>query len=127
MANSGGWYVFLFLFILGVTCQSINQTGLWTVYFAEPNAAYSIQSSDVQHLQDNAVNNSPLSIFVIYTWIVAFLTVIGSGIIAVFSVGLLFYGMGWPVGVVGAATLTLIQAPITLIELFWLFELWTGR
>jgi hypothetical protein len=125
MANSGGWYVFLFLFLLGVTCQSVNQLGIWNV--AEPNAAYSIQSSDVQHLQDNAVNNSPLSIFVIYTWIVAFLTVIGSGIIAVFSIGLLFYGMGWPVGIIGAALLTLIQAPATLIELFWLFELWTGR
>lgn len=125
MANSGGWYIFLFLFTLGVVCQSVNQFGIWNV--AEPNTAYSIQSSDIQHLQDNAVNNSPLNIFVIYTWIVAFLTVIGSGIIAVFSVGLLFYGMGWPVGIIGAALLTLIQAPATLIELFWLFELWTGR
>jgi hypothetical protein len=125
MGNSGGWYVFLFLFILGVTCQSVNQLAIWKV--SEPNAAYSVQSSDVQNLQNTAVNNSPVGIFVIYVWIVAFLTVIGSGILACFSIGLLFYGMGWPTGVVGAALLQLIQLPANLVMLFWLFELWTGR
>ena len=125
MANSGGYYTFLFLFILGVVCGSINQIGIWKV--SEPNTAYNIQMTDVQHLQDNNVNNSPLTIFVIYAWIVAFCTVIGSGIVAVFSLGLLFYGMGWPVGPVGAAILTMLQAPATVQALFWLFELWTGR
>jgi hypothetical protein len=127
MAGSGGWYVFLFLFILGITCQTVNQVGIWNHYYSEPNAAYTVQSGDVQNLQNTAVNNSPVGIFVIYVWIVAFLTVIGSGILAVFSIGLLFYGMGWPVGIVGAAVLQLIQLPANIIMLFWLFELWTGR
>jgi uncharacterized membrane protein len=125
MANSGGYYTFLFLFILGVVCGSINQIGIWNV--AEPATGYSVSNDQIANLQNTAVNNSPIGIFVIYVWIVAFLTVIGSGILAVFSVGLLFYGMGWPVGPVGAALLTMIQAPATLQALFWLFELWTGR
>lgn len=127
MANSGGWYVFLFLFILGVTCQSVNQLGLWNHYISEPNPQFSVTNDQVANLQNTSVNNSPVGIFVIYTWIVAFMTVIGSGILAVFSIGLLFYGMGWPIGFVGVALLQLIQAPATLVMLFWLFELWTGR
>ena len=126
MSQSVGWQVFLFLFILGVSCQSINQMGIWNV--AEPNMQYSgISQEQINQTQNSAVNNSPVNIFVVYTWIVTFMTIIGSGILAVFSVGTLFYGMGWPVGVVGAAVLQLIQLPANIVVFFWLFELWTGR
>ena len=126
MSQSGGWQVFLFLFILGVACQSINQMGIWNV--AEPNMQYSgISQDQINQTQNSAVNNSPVNIFVVYTWIVTFMTIIGSGILAVFSVGTLFYGMGWPVGVVGAAVIQLIQLPANIVVFFWLFELWTGR
>ncbi len=126
MSQSGGWQVFLFLFILGVSCQSINQMGIWNV--AEPNMQYSgISQEQINQTQNSAVNNSPVNIFVVYTWIVTFMTIIGSGILAVFSVGTLFYGMGWPVGIVGAAVIQLIQLPANIVVFFWLFELWTGR
>ena len=126
MSQSGGWQVFLFLFILGVSCQSINQMGIWNV--AEPNMQYSgISQEQINQTQNSAVNNSPVNIFVVYTWIVTFMTIIGSGVLAVFSVGTLFYGMGWPVGIVGAAVIQLIQLPANVVVFFWLFELWTGR
>jgi hypothetical protein len=125
MANSGGWYIFLFLFILGVTAQSFNQMGIFSV--SQPVNAYSVSTDQLMQLQNNSVNNSPLSIFVIYSWVIAFMTIIGAGILSVISFGSLMYLMGWPVGIVGAACIQLIQLPATMIMLFWLFELWTGR
>ena len=126
MSQSGGWYVFLFLFILGISCQSINQLGIWNVN--EPNMGYTgVTSEQISDAQNSAVNNSPVNIFVVYTWIVTFMTIIGSGVLAVFSVGALFYGMGWPVGMAGAAIIQLIQLPANIVVFFWLFELWTGR
>ena len=125
MANSGGWYIFLGLFIIGVVCSGMNTIGIWNVN--TPNSQFSWSESQNKQLNDANINNSPIGIFVIYTWIVNFLTIIGSGILAVFSLALLFHGLGWPVGLVGDAVLTMLQLPANIIVLFWLFELWTGR
>lgn len=121
---SAGWQVFLFLFILGMTAQTFNTFGIWSPQY--PNAGFTIDSSTVTSAQGSA-QDAPIGIFVIYQWVVTFAVIIGSGITAVFSLGILFYGMGWPVGVLGAALLTLIQVPATLISLTWVYELWTGR
>ena len=123
--NSGGWYIFLFLFILGCCCQGVNQLGIWNV--SEPNASYNLSTTQVNQVQQSASQNSPLTIFVIYNWIITFVTIIGSGVLAVLSLGLLFYGMGWPVGIVGVAVLQMIQLPANLVIFMWLFELWTGH
>ena len=122
--NSGGWYTFLFLFILGMTCQTVNTLGFWNVH--EPNSQYSVSLNQVTTFSNKATS-SPLSIFVIYSWIIDFMTIVGSGLLGVLSIGVLFYAMGWPVGTVGAALLTLIQAPATLQALFWVYELLTGH
>lgn len=125
MANSGGWYIFLFLFILGVTCQGMSTMGITNHIF--PDTQYvGATSSDLESLQSGALE-SPLLIFVIYSWVIEFMKIIGAGILAVISVAALFHGMGWPTGVVGDAVLTMIQLPANIIVLFWLFELWTGR
>lgn len=121
---SGGWQIFLFLFILGVVLQSINTMGIWSPRY--PNAQYTMEISDISEVEAGA-EASPITIFVVYAWIVAFVTVIVSGLVAVISLNLLFYGMGWPVDIVTAACLQIIQTPATLIAFAWVFELWTGR
>jgi hypothetical protein len=121
---SGGWYLFLFLFILGVTAQGFNQLGLWDVKYAD--SGYQVTTETIQNAQESAVN-SPIGIFVIYAWVISFLTIFFSGILAVLSVSALFYSMGWPIGIVGAAVLQMIQLPANLIMFAWIFELWTGR
>ena len=121
---SSGWYLFLFLFILGVTAQGFNQFGIWQVKY--PESQFSV-TNDMITSTETGVQSSNISIFVIYQWVVTFLTIIGSGVLAVISLGLLFYGMGWPIGIIGAAVLQLIQLPANLIIFVWLFELWTQR
>ena len=122
---SGGWQVFLALFIIGVVCQGINQIGVWQVQSYTPG--YNVTLEQVNDLSNNAVNNNPMSIFVVYQWVIAFITVIVSGIVAVFSLAALFYWIGWPVNIVTGALIQMLQMPATLIALMWVFELLTGR
>jgi hypothetical protein len=124
---SGGWLVFLFLFILGVVCGAYSQLGIWQNHY--PQTGYTVSMDTVNGTESASVPNGPsaLSIFVIYSWVVAFVTVIFSGIVAVFSLSLLFYGLGFPINAATAAILQMIQVPATLIALMWLYELWTGR
>ena len=121
---SGGWYIFLFLFVLGVTTSGFNQLGLFDVHYAE--SGYSVTADTITSAQ-SAATNSTLTIVVTYAWVISFLTIIGSGILACLSVAALFHSMGWPVGVVGDVVLTIVQLPANLIMFMWLFELWTGR
>jgi hypothetical protein len=121
---SGGWYLFLFLFILGVVTQGFNQMGIWDVKYA--SSGYQV-TADTLNATEQGAANSDLGIFVIYTWIYTFVVVFFSGILAVLSVAALFHSMGWPIGIVGDAILTMIQLPANLIMFAWIFELWTGR
>ena len=121
---SGGWYLFLGLFILGVVTQGFNQMGLWDVHYA--SSGYQV-TSDVINSTEQGATHSDLGIFVIYTWVYTFVVVFFSGILAVLSVSVLFLSMGWPIGLVGAAIMQIIQLPANLVIFAWLFELWTGR
>ena len=122
---SGGWQVFLFLFIVGVVCGAFNQMNLWQYHAPQTN--YNVTMDNLNAAEEATTQGSPLSIFVVYQWVAAFVTVIFSGIVAVFSIGALLYGLGFPTGIIGAALITMIQAPATLIAFMWLYELWTGR
>jgi hypothetical protein len=122
--NSGGWQIFLALFIIGACAQFINQVGIWNV--SEANQQFALNGTEITTYTSQSAN-STLSIFVIYQWIVTFVQIIASGLVAELSLGVLFYAMGWPVGVLGAALLTLIQAPATLVSLYWVFEVLTGH
>lgn len=122
---SAGYLIFLFLFILGVVCGSVNEMGLFQQQHM-PETQFSITNEQVAQISDDAMN-SELNIFVVYTWLVSFVKVIVSGIVATISLSLLFYGMGWPINIVTAACLQMIQLPATLIMFFWVFELITGR
>lgn len=121
---SGGWQIFLFLFILGVTAQTFNTFDIWTPKY--PDAGYTVSTTVISDAADSSSKSAP-TIFVIYQWTITFVTIFVSGLVAVISLSLLFYAMGWPVGVVGGALLTLIQAPATMVALAWVFELFTGR
>lgn len=121
---SGGWQLFLFLFILGIVLQGFNQIGLWSPKY--PDAGYTMETSTIEDVQAGAKAASP-TIFVIYAWVISFVTIIGSGVVAVLSLGILFWGMGWPMDATSVALLQLIQLPANLIIFAWLFELWTGR
>jgi hypothetical protein len=121
---SAGWPVFLFLFILGISAQTFNTFGIWDVHY--PDAGYTVDTSQVG-TSVSAEGSQVPSIFVIYTWTMDFVKIIGSGLVAVISLSFLFYAMGWPIGIVGAALLQLIQIPATLVALMWVFELFTGR
>lgn len=121
---SAGWPVFLFLFILGITAQTFTTFGIWDVNY--PNAGYTVDTSQVGTSVTAESTQTP-SIIILYTWTMDFLKIIGSGLVAVISLSLLFYAMGWPIGIVGGALLQLIQIPATLVALMWVFELFTGR
>lgn len=121
---SGGWYIFLFLFILGVVMQGVTTFNIWAPKY--PNAQFTMDQSTIVSTQE-AVSDSPMGIFVIYVWVMTFIKIIGSGILAVISVGLLLYGLGWPIGLIGAALIQIIQLPANLVIFMWLFELITGR
>jgi hypothetical protein len=121
---SGGWLLFLFLFILGITAQTFNQFEIWDQKY--PESGFTMDQSVITSSQKSATE-SPMLIFVIYEWTKTFVTIIGSGILAVLSLGGLFYALGWPVNFITIALLQLIQLPANLIIFSWLFELWTGR
>lgn len=121
---SAGWPIFLFLFILGVTAQTFTMFGIWDVKY--PNAGYTVDTGQISSAAQNA-KDSPITLFVIYTWTIQFITIICSGLLAVISLSLLFYALGWPIGIIGGALLQLIQIPATLVSLMWVFELITGR
>jgi len=121
---SGGWILFLFLFILGISAQAVNTFGIWSPQY--PDAGYTM-SSDVVVSTGQAATQDPITIFVIYAWVMRFVTIFLSGIFAVISLGGLFYGMGWPIGILGAALLQLIQLPANMVIFAWVYELVTGR
>lgn len=123
---SGGWQLFLFLFILGVVAGTFNQFGVAAWGDEKPEMDYTITEGTITSVQESATS-SPITIFVIYMWVVAFVTIIFDGILAVLSLGTLFYALGWPVGLLEAALLQILQLPANLIIFAWLFELWTGR
>lgn len=123
---SGGWQLFLFLFILGVVAGTFNQFGVAAWGDKKPTMDYTITEGTITSVQESA-QTSPITIFVIYMWVVTFVTIIFDGILAVLSLGTLFYALGWPVGLLEAALLQIIQLPANLIIFAWLFELWTGR
>lgn len=121
---STGWYLFLFLFIFGVTAQSVNVLGIWDTNYTD--ARYTISTdaiqSSVQEIQD-----TPVTVFAPYVWVVNFITILASGIVAAVSLPALFYMIGWPQSLLVNAIIQIIQAPSTLVFFVWIFEIVTGR
>lgn len=122
---NAGYQIFMALFTIGVVCAGINQIGLWPTHKL-PSQSFDVTTTQVYGLHDKS-RTAEFNFFTMWDLIIAFMTVIGSGFLAVFSLAALFYGLGWPIGVTGAAILQMLQTPATLVMMFFFYEQWTGR
>jgi len=124
---NGFYDMLLFLFIFGIFAGTINGLGVFDHKI--PDAGYTIDDTSVTELQ-SAGTSQTTNDFSVWSLIQIFMTALGSGIVALFAVGVLIYGL--LVGIGADATFALavsggVQAIVTFITLFGLYELWTGR
>lgn len=124
---NGFYDLLLFLFIFGIAAGVVNEAGFGTTQV--PSPGITISEDAVTGVQEGAANQTS-SDFSVWEVILSFMRVIGSGVAAMFLAGLVFGGMLASLGMdsalatmIGAA----IQAPITFVTLFGLYEWWTGR
>jgi hypothetical protein len=124
---NGLYDLLLFLFIFGICAGLINGLGVFSQKL--PDAGYKIDETSVTELQSAGTSQST-SDFSVWNLIQIFMTALGSGIVALFAVGVLIYGLLLGVGADPAFSLAVsgaIQAVVTFVTLFGLYELWTGR
>jgi hypothetical protein len=118
----------MFLFIFGAVSQGVNEMGVFNAAMPVPNGTQ-VQYSNVKDLNTGAINTdlNPWNTVMIF---LSFIKVIGAGVIAIFFVAPFIYNMFVLVGVDGtwaAIVATMLQAPLTMVLLFGLYEWWTGR
>jgi energy-converting hydrogenase Eha subunit B len=124
---NGFYDLFLFLFCLGLVTGAINELGIFSVKV--PTSGMNINSATVTDLQSGALSQAPNE-FNAWQVIQSFMRVVGTGIAGVFLTGFLVWQFLIMCGadpgfasVIGA----LIQAMVTFVTLFGLYEWWTGR
>lgn len=124
---NGLYTILLFLFIFGAVTQGINEMGVFDV--AMPTNGAQMNTSTITNLQSGALGTdlNPWNTIMV---LVSFLKVIGAGVLAMFIVLPTIYTLFTMAGadptwamIIGG----MIQAPITFITLFGLYEWWTGR
>jgi hypothetical protein len=124
---NGLYDILLFLFILGAVSQGFNESGYFAVHV--PDAGATMDNATVREIHQNAVNQSTNE----FNWIEvikSFMRVIGSAILAMFTIIPMVAGIMTSVGVdFGTALVmaTMLQLPVTFVTLFGLYEFWTGR
>jgi hypothetical protein len=124
---NGLYDLLLFLFIFGICAGLVNGLGVFSQKVPDPG--YTISDTSVTELQ-SAGTSQTTSDFSIWNLIQIFMTALGSGIVALFAVGVLIYGIMQSIGVDPTFSLAVsgaVQAIVTFITLFGLYELWTGR
>jgi hypothetical protein len=125
---NGLYDLLLFLFVFGVFAGVMNGLNAFPDNKI-PDAGYKVDDSSVTDLQ-SAGTSQTASDFSIWNMIQIFMTALGSGIVALFAVGVLIYGLMVGIGADPGFSLAIsggIQAIVTFITLFGLYELWTGR
>lgn len=124
---NGLYDILLFLFILGAATQGINELGAFG--HEMPDAGLQLQETNVRELNTAAQNQGSNE----FNWLEvfkSFMMVIGAGALAMVTVIPMIAGVMQSVGVeYGLAILMagILQAPITFVTLFGLYEWWTGR
>lgn len=124
---NGLYSILLFLFIFGAVTQGVNQMQLFDTQM--PTNGAQLDNATVRDLQSGA-ESTTLNPFNTIMIGIAFLKVIGAGVLAMFIVAPTIITIATMVGVDGtfaAIIATMLQAPLTFITLFGLFEWWTGR
>ena len=121
---SSGWYIFLFLLILGVVTGGIGELGIWDTHFT--NNQYSMSKSTIEGAVE-PVNSVQPTIIAPYQWMMSFFKIIGAGLLAVVSIAAVFWAFGFTSDPVTLFVLAVLQMPEYLIVFVWLFEVVTGR
>ena len=124
---NGLYQVLLFLFIFGVVTQGINELGVFD--YTLPTNGAQLNESAVQDIQSGTekMDMNPFNGILIA---LSFMKVIGAGVLAMFCVAPLIFSLFTMAGADGTWAMIiagLIQAPLTFITLFGLYEWWTGR
>ena len=125
---NGLYEMLLFLFILGAATQGINELGMFDMTIPETGVD-SIGEEQVQELHSGAVSTGSSDYSTIEI-VLAFMKVIGMGIVAMFTIVPMVVQWGTAIGCPMALVLIfggILQAPITYVTLFGLWEFWTGR
>lgn len=124
---NGLYSMLLFLFIFGIVIGGINEMGLNAV--AIPTSGVQLNETVITDLQSGAsgLDLNPLNTLMV---VIKFLKVMGAGILAMFFVFPIIYGFLTMAGADPAWALIvsgMIQAPLTFVTLWGLFEIWTAR
>jgi hypothetical protein len=123
-----GLYTFLlFLFVFGTVTAGINEMALFD--YTMPTNGAVLDEGVITDIQSGSEQTSlnPLNAMMI---IFSFMKVIGAGIVAMFFVVPTIYTIFTMVGADPTWAMIaagIIQAPLTFITLFGLFEWWSGR
>jgi len=123
----GLYDILLVLFLFGLLCGGANE--LRTFEMKVPASGFTISNSTVTEIQSGALSQ-PANDFSAWEIIQSFMRVIGSGIVALFAIGILVYNLFNSAGAAPEICLfaaSIIQAPVTFVTLFGLYEWWTGR
>ena len=113
------YQIVLFLFILGAVTQGFNEYNVFGV--ALPNTGLTLESDRAESLHQGALKQ-PTSEFNWVEVLRTFMSVIGAGVLAVFTIIPLAIKYGVPLGLA-----IILQAPVTLVTIFGLWEWWMGR
>jgi hypothetical protein len=123
-----GLYDILFILLcFGLITGAVNELGIFEMKV--PTSGFTISNSTVTEIQEGALSQTAND-FSVWEVIQSFMRVIGSGLVALFAIGVLVYGMFNTVGAAPEICLMaagLVQAPVTFVTLFGLYEWWTGR
>jgi hypothetical protein len=124
---NGLYQILLFLFIFGAVTQGINEMAIFPVKVTSINTT--ISGATVTNLQSGALSQSAND-FNVWNTVFSFMRVIGMGLTALVTV----IPVVWTICVnagcdptLAAIMAGLLQAPLTIVTLFGLFEWWTGR
>ena len=123
----GLYDILLVLFLFGLLSGGVNELGIFEMKV--PASGFTISNSTVTEIQSGALSQ-PANDFSAWEIIQSFMRVIGSGIVALFAIGILVYNLFNSAGAAPEICLfaaSIIQAPVTFVTLFGLYEWWTGR
>ena len=118
----------LFLFVIGAVTQGFNELGMFDMDVPSTGMD-SLSEDQVQEIQSGA-QSTGASDYSTVEILLAFMKVIGMGIVAMFAIYPMIVtyatAMGCP-WVIANVVGIIIQAPVTLFTFFALWCMWTGR
>jgi hypothetical protein len=125
---NGLYDILLVLFIFGAVIGFANSVHLFP-HNTLPDAGYKIDTTTVTELQSAGASQTTND-FSIWSLIQTFMTAIGSGIVSLVAIGFVINGLLLSTGADPDFALKvsgLIQACATIVTVWGLYEMWTGR